>query len=527
MNASLLLDREAVRGRIGGRLAAGLRARARTKVDLTEWGMRFFPHYFTLEPSPKHRELGHKLKTWSRERGVRAAIEAPRDFAKSTYLTFLYALWSICEGTEQYIIILSDVHGQAVKHVKGIRFELENNTELADAYPNACGAGEEWTGASIVTRNGIRVEALGAGQKIRGRRQRQERPTLIVIDDAEGDEAAYSSSARTTIREWATKGVFKAGQPGTNILVAGTVIHRECLVAHCANLPGWRVMSFKAIITWPERMDLWEEWEKILQDNTKSEEDSDELALAFYRDHMQDMDLGAEVIWPHRESLYDLMYMRASEGRTAFESEKQNNPIDPSKCEWDPTLFEGQDLWFDDWPKGDLICATMALDPSKGKSDKSGDYQAIIMLGVDSKGVLYVDADIRRRNIRDMVETFVELGRGFRPDVAVVEEEQFQELLIPECENAAVRNRVVMPIEGINTGKVPKKVRCRRLSTYITRRRIRYKRRSVGVRLLRQQLMDFPNGDHDDGPDALEMAVRRSVELLADHAGAGKVESPY
>jgi hypothetical protein len=28
-----------------------------------------------------------------------------------------------------------------------------------------------------------------------------------------------------------------------------------------------------------------------------------------------------------------------------------------------------------------------------------------------------------------------------------------------------------------------------------------------------QQLKDFPVGDHDDGPDALEMALRLSIDL--------------
>jgi hypothetical protein len=28
-------------------------------------------------------------------------------------------------------------------------------------------------------------------------------------------------------------------------------------------------------------------------------------------------------------------------------------------------------------------------------------------------------------------------------------------------------------------------------------------------------LQDFPNGDHDDGPDALEMALRLTAELRA------------
>jgi hypothetical protein len=31
---------------------------------------------------------------------------------------------------------------------------------------------------------------------------------------------------------------------------------------------------------------------------------------------------------------------------------------------------------------------------------------------------------------------------------------------------------------------------------------------SQGSRLLLDQLGEFPRGDHDDGPDALEMAVR-------------------
>jgi hypothetical protein len=42
---------------------------------------------------------------------------------------------------------------------------------------------------------------------------------------------------------------------------------------------------------------------------------------------------------------------------------------------------------------------------------------------------------------------------------------------------------------------------------------LRFKRDSAGARLLVRQLRDFPNGDHDDGPDALEMAVRLSRAL--------------
>ncbi len=35
------------------------------------------------------------------------------------------------------------------------------------------------------------------------------------------------------------------------------------------------------------------------------------------------------------------------------------------------------------------------------------------------------------------------------------------------------------------------------------------------TRLLVHQLQEFPIGDHDDGPDALEMAIRMAAEMLA------------
>ncbi len=493
---------------------------------LLEWGQRFFPHYFTLPPGGHHRRISRDLVRWSRDRRVRVAVEAPRDSAKSTFLTFLLPLWSICEGREEYIIMLADTYGQAVKHLKGIQWELENNEKLAEVYPHACGKGSEWNNDGILTRNGVRVEPLGTGQKIRGRRKLQIRPTLIIIDDPEGDEAAYSSKKRESTRDWATKGVFKAGGPGTNIIIAGTVVHRECLVAHCAKMPGWTVLKFKSIRTWPTRMDLWNDWERILCDNTISTEEADKQARDFYLAHKPEMEEGAEVLWPERENLYDLMYLRASEGKTAFESEKQNNPVDPSKCEWEPELFEGDDIWFDEWPDN-LICTTMALDPSKGKKDKPGDLQAIVMLGVDPNGTLFVDADMKRRSIKAMVQQFIGLSRVFHADVAVVEDAQFQELLVPECENEAVAQQILVPIEGISTGNVPKDLRIRRLSPYVSRRRIKFKRRSPGVRVLMEHMQDFPNGAYDDGPDAFEMALRKAVELLGAAQEQGEVDSPF
>ena len=61
--------------------------------------------------------------------------------------------------------------------------------------------------------------------------------------------------------------------------------------------------------------------------------------------------------------------------------------------------------------------------------------------------------------------------------------------------------------------RVNKQVRIRRLSPYLEQRRLRFKSRSPGTALLVQQMRDFPVGDHDDGPDALEMGLRLMIDL--------------
>jgi hypothetical protein len=67
------------------------------------------------------------------------------------------------------------------------------------------------------------------------------------------------------------------------------------------------------------------------------------------------------------------------------------------------------------------------------------------------------------------------------------------------------------PIE--NT--VPKQVRIRRLGSYLSTRRFRFKSNSPSTSLLVEQLKQFPIADHDDGPDALEMAIRLAEEYVA------------
>jgi predicted phage terminase large subunit-like protein len=156
---------------------------------------------------------------------------------------------------------------------------------------------------------------------------------------------------------------------------------------------------------------------------------------------------------------------------------------------------------------------TIALDPSKGRDAGRGDYSAYVLLGIDLAGVAHVEADMARRPTPVMVADGAALCRRFRPHQFGVEANQFQELLCGEIGSEFRRQGMghIMPAAIHN--QVSKLVRIRRLSPWLSQRRLRFLRGSASTRLLVEQLRDFPNGAHDDGPDALEMALRLAEDV--------------
>jgi predicted phage terminase large subunit-like protein len=219
-----------------------------------------------------------------------------------------------------------------------------------------------------------------------------------------------------------------------------------------------------------------------------------------------------EPLWPDRFPVEHLARVRDGKSPYYWRALYQQEPIAEGSTEW-PDRYFGDEIWFDEWPKQTWL-RVMALDPSKGGAARYGDYSAFVMMTVTGDGTMYVDADLEVRNIAVMVEAGIELARVFRPDWFAVETNQFQELLAYEMARVAKERNVNFPIHQLNN-QVPKIVRIRRLTTYLAQGKFRFKRDSRGARLLVRQLRDFPHGDHDDGPDALEMAVRMGLAVVA------------
>jgi predicted phage terminase large subunit-like protein len=473
------------------------------------WGRYYLPKYFSKPASAMHEWLGDQLDSFHDERGLKVNVIGPRGSAKSTVATLCYVLRASVEGWEPYIWIVSDTVPQAHLHLENVKTELVDNPLLARDYPDSTGRGPIWRADHARLRNGVVIEALSTGQRIRGRRLRQHRPTLIICDDLQNDSHIVSAPQRDSSRGWFHGLLLRAGNKRTNVLNLATALHREALALELHTAPGWISQRFAAIRSWPINTERWDEWEALYTkaDNPNAKYD----ARAFYNHHQAEMDEGAVVLWPAEEDLYTLMQIRVESGRPAFEREKQGSPASPDHCEW-PELYFSDDIWFDTWP-ADITTRAVALDPSKGKDAGRGDYSAYVQLGIDREGVIFVEADLARRPTPQMVADGVAICDQFRPDIFGVEANQFQELLCGEFVSEFARQGISHTTPAAIHNTTSKLVRIRRLGPLLSQHRLRFLANSPSTRLLVDQLRDFPNAKHDDGPDALEMALRLATEI--------------
>ena len=422
------------------------------------------------------------------------ADAAPRGNAKSTLVSLASVLWCQLYTLKHYIIIISDTSTQADDFLTNIRSELEDNDLIINDFGSQIG--DIWTTNDLLTINDVRIQSLGAGKKIRGRRYKQWRPDLIVVDDLENDESVRSSDQRKKLFDWYTKAASKAGDERTDKIFIGTIIHYDSLLTKLLKNPIYKSKTYKAVIEW-SGSPLWNDWELIITNltNTKRIED----ARQFFDDHREEMLKGTKVLWPEKEDYYSLMVQRIADGPAAFSSEKQNEPLTDEDRRFLPNWIQ----YFEDSEiEGKKLYLVAAIDPSMGKA--GGDYSAIVVLGMDSNSQIYVlAADMAKRHPDVIASDALALYSIYNFPILGVEDVQFQEFFKDTLARLIRERKLNLIIKGLHTHS-DKILRIESLQPDIKNGRIKF-RRSQGK--LIEQLINFPSADHDDGPDALELAM--------------------
>lgn len=487
----------------------------------------FFPHYIQCHFNSFHRDCFEFYRKG--QKSVRRVDCAPRGYAKSTVKGLFKPLHDICYGFQKYILFISATKSQAIDKLKDIRAEVLTNDLLADVFGVHCPTKKPGAESFEVysPQGEVYLKTVSAGTEIRGLRYREARPSKIILDDVEDSEEVFNEELREKTKNWFFEVVSKLGSNTTDIEIVGTVLHRNSLLMTLARNPAYKTTIYKAIESWAERQDLWDKWKAIY--NNLDNEDRDLDANAYFEENKEEMLKGTKVLWPEKEPYEFLMKEMVETGKRAFMKEKQNQPL-PS----DEALFDNI-WWYREETKNGVeglliertntfipmkdLYAFGAIDPAigdgTGKAKKRLDYTCIASGYKDLKGRLFVHKDFTKkvrptRYIREIFEhhelmDYEKFG---------VETNLFRGLLIENI----LRERKAIEADRKKRGvkdwgiKVPfyeiesrekKEKRIYTLEPKVNNGWILFNR-TLSIDFM-DMIEQFPGGDHDDGPDALEM----------------------
>ncbi|MEX9784629.1 hypothetical protein [Providencia manganoxydans] len=514
--------------------------------DFAFFAYTYFPHHIRGEQSLFHAHFCQRFPQLLMRQG--GAIEwwiAPRGEAKSSLLTKIGPVWCAVQALHQrddvrsslditgerptfidYIILLGAETKLPAKLLEVVKTELTVNAALALDFPEVCGKGPQWKIGEFVTRSGVKIESFGAEQAIRGTFHGASRPKLLLGDDLITDAEAKSPTERDNRWNWLSKAIEYLGPPDGSVkyIGVGTVLDKDDPISRAKRTIGHIVHHFKAIVTLPTHMDLWEQCqEKMLNDDGVAEEEAAKAGIdlppemlpsyQFYLANKVMMDDGAVISWPSVRTLYWLMRQRAKNGK-AFATEMQGDP----RTDEDKTFINIQ--FFTQRWRNWLIFG--ACDPSMGKGETS-DPSSILVGGWDKeKHRLHVmEAEIKRRLPSKLEADLIAVQRAFNCISIGFENNNAYEHSRQTFIKAGMRQGVALPLVGV-TASVPLEVRIESLEPYINDQFMPGIVFDPKLTLLLSELDTWPepqSGHHYDGLSALHI-----LWMIAVSRGAGNFE---
>ncbi len=163
-------------------------------------------------------------------------------------------------------------------------------------------------------------------------------------------------------------------------------------------------------------------------------------------------------------------------------------------------VFLPQDYTFDHF-----ATSAIGVDPATGKSLQAC-YSAIVFVGMKD-GFCHVDCDMARRGTTELINAILRMRDEHRcPKVGI--ESNFQQTdILAEFNKICQEKNVMCPQLHAVWNKDKKEDRISALSSYLSRGQLKF-RNTLANKELVNQLRQFPNGEFDDGADALAQAIR-------------------
>lgn len=214
------------------------------------------------------------------------AEEAFRGFAKSTLLEE-YVIISAMFREFNFAVFIGNAYGMACERLAAVKQELTNNDGLIELFGDQ--HGPVWSEGEIVLANGIKMQAIGARQSMRGVKHYENRPDLALIDDLEDEEMVATKEAILKNKRWFNGTLRPALDPKGKIRMLGTPLHPDALIEQVMKSPEWLTLRFPICYidefgveqaTWPSRFPM--AW----VDKLRKQYSEDGSAVEFEQEYM-------------------------------------------------------------------------------------------------------------------------------------------------------------------------------------------------------------------------------------------------
>ena len=447
---------------------------AKKKLEVREKAtdsfMTFAHHvYENFIEGEHHRIIAEKLERVARGELKRLIINMPPRHSKSEFASYLMPAWFLGRNPKLKIIQATHNTELAVRFGRKVR-DLIDDPQYREIFPNTNLKEDNKGAGKWGTDKGGEYFAAGVGAAVTGRGA-----DLFIIDDPHSEQDALSETAFDHAYEWYTSGPRQRLQPGGAIILVMTRWGKKDLTGRLLErqsndimADNWEVVEFPAIM--PSGAPLWPEfWEK-------------------------DALLGIKASLPLGKWNAQWQQQPTSSGSAIIKS-----------------------TWWKDWEKEDIPkikYVLQAYDTTFSKKE-TADYSAITTWGVfepeegGPDNIILLDARRGRWNFPELKEIAYEEHEYWEPDMVLVEAKASGMPLIDELRLRGIPALGFSPGKKAGKGGVDKITRMHMVAPLFESGVVWAPMAKPFAEEVIEEVVSFPNGDHDDFCDSMTLALMR------------------
>lgn len=416
------------------------------------------------------------LASFLRSAGKRVHIELPRGHLKSHIVTQSWTIQQILKNPDIRVLIVNAVEGNSAKMMRWIRAQLSSGGMLSKIY--GVFETDTWSQDELIiaqrTKKLVAPTVMAAGvQKV----LTSQHFDLIIADDIVVPDNVQTKEQREKVYEFYLS-LFDLLEPDGRIVVIGTRYHQDDLYA------------------------------RILEENSRHKNWSCFIRSCYNSD--------GSVLFPEKFTHAQLDDIR-KKSFYHFSTQYLNDPIDPEnadfRTEWIKTYDPGSA------PPAGLY---LTIDPAISL-DRNADFTAFVVAGMFSdRRIRVVDCRHERVVPSALVDIVFDLVKKWRLHRVGIETFAFQKTLKYDLQRQQRERGVFFSIDELgkrHSGRgepvLSKEARIRRLQPYFEQGLVEI---PSGASDLRDELLAFPRGKHDDLIDALSYQLDYLVPSLGTGA---------